>query len=78
MAAGDRLAARQRILESKGVAPASIDAVLAYTNKPDVFHAPESCPPFPLEDEPHAAVWADYAKEALHGGALLALQRHFA
>ncbi|HEV3139685.1 MAG TPA: hypothetical protein VGY57_04170, partial [Vicinamibacterales bacterium] len=74
----DRLSTRRRVLEAKGVAPSAIDAVFAYTNKPENFHAPESCPPFPLEDEPHAAVWADYAAEASRGGALRALQRHFA
>jgi hypothetical protein len=74
----DRLAVRQRVLESKGVSPSATEAIFAYTNKPESFHAPASCPAFPLDDEPHVAAWADYAKEASRGGAMNALQRHFA
>jgi hypothetical protein len=69
---------RRRVLESKGIAPAAFDAIFAYTNKPDTFHKPESLPQFPLGDEPHVAVWEGYAKEATRGGAVNALQRHFA
>ncbi|HYM24617.1 MAG TPA: hypothetical protein VEU08_15475 [Vicinamibacterales bacterium] len=69
---------RRHVLESKGVDRAALDAVLAYTNKPDTFHVPETIPAFPLADEPHVAVWADYASQASHAGALHALQAHFA
>jgi len=71
-------AARERVLEAKGIPPSAFEAVFAYTDKPDTFHIPDSIPQFPLEDEPHVAVWEGYAKEATRGGALNALQRHFA
>ena len=78
MTPAERLIARQRALEAKGVDPSGFDAVFAYTNKPESFHAPDGCPSFPLDDEPHIDVWEGYAREASRGGALNALQRHFA
>lgn len=55
---------RRRVLEEIGACSAAVDRVLEYGRSPFALDAAPPAPVFPMEPEPHVAVWRRYAAEA--------------
>jgi len=64
---------RRRLLEARGFAPETIDALLAYGDTPGLGRADR----LPLPDEPFADAWRRFESEAQETDAVATLTRHF-
>jgi hypothetical protein len=67
---------RVRVLESCGAPPHLIDELLAYGEQSCRRAADAPSLTFPLPDEPQAATWLQYEREAREAGTVEALKRH--